>query len=103
MGIIFTNIYRFLRKRRVIFFLLLLGALAFSGFFATKIKLEEDITKMMPTNAKVDRLNTIFKNSKFLDKIVFTVSLADTSAEAAPETLMEYTDSLVTAVQRIDT
>jgi 1-acyl-sn-glycerol-3-phosphate acyltransferase len=103
MGMIFTCIYRILKKRRVLFFLLLLGIIGFSTFFASKIKLEEDITKMMPTDAKVERLNTIFKNSKFLDKIVVTVSLADTSAEAAPEKLMEYTDSLVNSLQKVDT
>lgn len=103
MGSIFTLIYRVLKRRRVFFFLLLAGALAFSGFFASKIKVEEDITKMMPTDANVERLNTIFKNSKFLDKIVMTVSLADSSAEAAPEMLMEYTDSLVSSIQDADT
>lgn len=103
MGTIFVNIYRLLKRRRVLFFLLFLGALAFAGIFASKIRLEEDITKMMPTDAKVDRLNTIFKSSKFLDKIVVTVSLPDSSAEGQPELLMEYTDSLVTAVKSIDT
>ncbi|MCW3070978.1 MAG: glycerol acyltransferase [Bacteroidetes bacterium] len=103
MGTIFTNIYRILKRRRALFFLLFLGSLLFAGFFASRIQLEEDITKMMPTDAKVERLNTIFKNSKFLDKIVVTVSIPDSSAEAQPELLMEYTDSLVSAVQKIDT
>lgn len=103
MGSIFTFIYRVLKQRRVLFFLLLIGAVAFSGFFATKIKVEEDITKMMPTDKNVERLNTIFKNSKFLDKIVMTVSLSDSTAEASPETLMEGTDSLVSSINKGDT
>jgi 1-acyl-sn-glycerol-3-phosphate acyltransferase len=77
--------------------------MAFAGFFASQITLEEDITKIMPTDEKINKLNTIFKNSKFLDKIVVTVSLADSGAQAQPELLMEYTDSLVARVQSIDT
>ena len=103
MGIIFTSIYRLLKKRRVLFFLLFLGALGFVGFFASKIKMEEDITKMMPTDAKVIRLNEIFKNSKFLDRLVVTVSLADSTKEAQPEKLIEFTDSLIASIQKIDT
>src|ERR1700749_1383283 len=95
MGMIFTYIYRLLKRRRVLFFLVFLCIIAFCGFFASKIKLKEDITKMMPTEKKLERLNTIFKNSKFLDKLVVTVSQPDTSKEADPEVLMEYTDSLV--------
>ncbi|MGZ4059997.1 MAG: glycerol acyltransferase, partial [Bacteroidia bacterium] len=100
---IFTSIYRLLKRRRVLFFLIFLCIIAFCGFFASRIKLEEDITKMMPTDTKVERLNTIFKNSKFLDKLVVTVSQPDTSKEADPEVLMEYTDSLVSKLQKIDT
>ena len=65
--------------------------------------MEEDITKMMPTDAKVSRLNDIFKNSKFLDRLVFTVSLADSTAESQPEKLIEFTDSLISSLQKIDT
>ncbi|MDF2436146.1 MAG: glycerol acyltransferase [Bacteroidota bacterium] len=103
MGTVFVNIYRLLKKRRVLFFLLFIGALAFAGFFASQIRLEEDITKMMPSDAKVERLNAIFKNSKFLDKLVVTVSLPDSSAAADPQLLMEYTDSLVEGIKQIDT
>jgi 1-acyl-sn-glycerol-3-phosphate acyltransferase len=103
VGILFSSIYKILKQRRILFFLLLLGAFAFSGFFASRIKLEEDITKMMPTDEKVERLNTILKNSKFLDKLVVTVSLADTSAVPSPDALIEYTDSLIAAIQKIDT
>lgn len=103
MGTIFTNIYRLLKNRRILFFILFLGALAFVGYNASKIQLEEDITKMMPSDAKVERLNTILKNSKFLDKLVVTVSLTDTNAAASPEILMEYTDSLISKIEKIDT
>ncbi|HEX8515855.1 MAG TPA: glycerol acyltransferase, partial [Bacteroidia bacterium] len=102
MGTIFVNIYRILKKRRVLFFLLFLGSLLFAGYFASRIKLEEDITKIMPSDEKIEKLNSIFKNSKFLDKIVVTVSLSDSSS-AEPQLLMEYTDSLAEQIRKIDT
>ncbi len=102
MGILFTAIYRILKKRRILFFLLFLGAMAFVGFFASKIKLEEDITKMMPTDKKIERLNSFFKSSKFLDRLVVTISLADSTAEASPEKLIEFSDSLIASIQQID-
>jgi len=102
MGILFTSIYRILKRRRVLFFLLFLGALGFVGFFASQIELEEDITKMMPTDAKIERLNTIFKNSKFLDRLVVTVSMTDSTKEADPDKLVAFTDSLIATLQKID-
>ncbi|MCX6296373.1 MAG: MMPL family transporter, partial [Bacteroidetes bacterium] len=58
---------------------------------------------MMPTDAKVDRLNNILKNSKFLDRLVFTVTLSDSTSESQPDKLIEFADSLITSIQKIDT
>ena len=101
MSSLFTYIYRILKQRRIVFFILFICAIAFSGFFASQITLEEDITKMMPSDAKVAKLNAIFKNSKFLDRLVVTVSLADTTALSEPETLIEFTDSIVNAAKSL--
>lgn len=57
---------------------------------------------MMPTDAKVERLNNVFKNSKFLDRLVVTVSQNDTTKEADSYSLMEYADSLVEGIESID-
>ena len=102
MELLFTYIYRFLKKRRVLFFILFLGTFSIVSYYASKIKLEEDITKMMPTDAKVARLNSIFKNSKFLDRLVVTVSSADSTVIPEPDILIGYTDSLISSLQKID-
>ena len=102
MELLFTYIYRFLKKRRVLFFILFLGTFSIVSYYASKIKLEEDITKMMPTDAKVARLNSIFKNSKFLDRLVVTVSSADSTVIPEPDMLIGYTDSLISSLQKID-
>lgn len=101
MGIFFTAIYRLLRKRRILFFLIFLCSIGLVAFFAPKIGLEEDITKMMPTDAKVDRLNSIFKSSKFLDRLVVTVTATDTTTTDPSAELGAYTDSLVSKLQTL--
>jgi 1-acyl-sn-glycerol-3-phosphate acyltransferase len=101
MSIFFTFIYRFLKQRKPFFILLLLLSLGFCAYFAPRIKFEEDITKMMPTDAKVERLNKIFKNSKFLDRLVVTVSAADSNHTVSPEELIVYTDSLISGMEKL--
>ncbi|MBN8696757.1 MAG: 1-acyl-sn-glycerol-3-phosphate acyltransferase [Bacteroidetes bacterium] len=103
MHLFFTSIYRFLAKRRILFFVLFLASIAFSVFFASKLSLEEDITKMMPTDAKVERLNKVFKNSKFLDRLVVTISPSDTTKTSEPDQLIAFADSLVAKISLIDT
>jgi 1-acyl-sn-glycerol-3-phosphate acyltransferase len=101
MSLFFTFIYRFLKQRKIFFILLFLLSVGFCAYFAPQIKFEEDITKMMPTDAKVERLNKIFKNSKFLDRLVVTVSAADCGKTIAPEELIIYTDSLISGMGKL--
>ncbi|MDQ3046755.1 MAG: 1-acyl-sn-glycerol-3-phosphate acyltransferase [Bacteroidota bacterium] len=101
MSIFFTYLYRALKKRRVLFFLIFLLAFGFTGYFAFQIKFEQDITRMMPTDAKVKRLNEYFKSSKFLDRIVVTVSLNDSSLTPEPEILAAFTDSLAASLSAL--
>lgn len=101
MSIFFTFIYRLLKKHRFIFVLLLLLSVGFCAFFAPRIKLEQDMTKMMPSDAKVQRLNALFKNTGFLDRLVVTVSAADSTKKINPEELIAYADSLVHSIQQL--
>lgn len=56
---------------------------------------------MMPSDSKVERLNNIFKNSNFLDRLVVHVSAADTTKEISTEQLTAYTDSLLDDLQQL--
>ena len=103
MGLVFIYTYKLLKKNRLLFFVVLAAALSFVGFYASKIHFEEDITKMMPNDAKTERLNSILKNSKFLDRLVVTVSLADSLREPEPVTLMETSDSIIYKLKSVDT
>jgi len=92
---ILIDIYDFFEKRRPAFYITLAISFLLAGWFASRIKLEEDISKILPQDKKIEKLNQVFQNSKFMDKLVVTVSLKDTTAAAQPDSLVAYADSLV--------
>ncbi|MCC6462175.1 MAG: glycerol acyltransferase, partial [Saprospiraceae bacterium] len=98
MGNFFVSIFDFFEKRRVA--LLVLSLLCFAGtaFLASRLSLEEDIAKALPNNAQTARFTEAFQQSKFLEKIVLTVSQIDTTAEPDPERLIEYTETLLARI-----
>ena len=69
-----------------------------SIYFATQLKFEEDISKIIPADEKTDKLNFVFNNSKFLEKLVVRISLRDSSI-SNPEELMTACDSLVSKIE----
>ncbi|HTL08921.1 MAG TPA: 1-acyl-sn-glycerol-3-phosphate acyltransferase [Chitinophagaceae bacterium] len=96
---LFISLYRLFAKRRLLFWFTLVLFFLLAGFFASKIKLEEDIAGILPKDEKVEKLNEVFQNSKFLDKLVITVSLKDSTKGAAPDSLVAYADALVAALR----
>ncbi len=88
---IFSGIYSYFQHRKwqvyVLFFMCLLTA----AFFALKLKFEEDISKILPKDDKVEKLNEVFQHSKFMDKLVVMVSLKDTTV-ADPDRLIAFAD-----------
>ncbi|MFT3932344.1 MAG: 1-acyl-sn-glycerol-3-phosphate acyltransferase [Chitinophagaceae bacterium] len=96
---LFISLYNFFEKQRLLFWAIFIGCFALTGFFASKIKLEEDIANILPKDKKIDKLSEVFQNSKFLDKLVITVSLKDTTTNAAPDSLVAYADALVPALK----
>jgi 1-acyl-sn-glycerol-3-phosphate acyltransferase len=101
MGIFFTFIYKLLKQHRLLFFLLLFLSIGFCAFFAPQLKLEDDITHMMPKDAKVEKLNAVFKNTSFLDRLVITVSSGDSTKSPDPDAMTAFTDSLVEDIQQL--
>ena len=95
----FMPIYNFFEKTGLSFSFLLQLSFLLVGFFASQMKFEEDISKILPTDKKIEKLNQVFQNSKFMDKLVVTVSLKDT-ARQQPDSLVAFADNFVTAIQR---
>ncbi|MEO6316921.1 MAG: 1-acyl-sn-glycerol-3-phosphate acyltransferase [Chitinophagaceae bacterium] len=95
----FISLYHFFEKRRLFFWATLSGCFLLVAFFASRIQLEEDIAGILPRDKKIEQFNEVFQNSKFLDKLVVTVSLKDTGKAAQPDSLVAYADALVTTLK----
>ncbi|MFT3826167.1 MAG: 1-acyl-sn-glycerol-3-phosphate acyltransferase [Chitinophagaceae bacterium] len=93
----FTGIYYFFEKRRWLLFVCFAATLLLAANFARQVTFEEDISKILPHDKKVEKLNQVFQNSKFIDKLVITVSMKDSNA-VQPDSLVAYADSLATAL-----
>jgi 1-acyl-sn-glycerol-3-phosphate acyltransferase len=96
----FIRIYSFFEKRKPAFWLYFVISFLFIAFFASRIHFEEDISKVLPKDKKIEKLNQIFQNSKFLDKLVIIVSLKDTNANPQLDSLIGFAENFVSSVQQ---
>ena len=94
------SIYNYFRKKRLVFFFTLTTSFLLLGYFASKVKFEEDIAKILPKDKKIEKLTAVFQNSKFIDKLVVTISLKDTAAQPQPDSLVAYASALIDSLQR---
>jgi len=97
------RIYHYFENRRLVFFFIFFAGFATIGFLASRIKLEEDISKILPASARggsrgATQPDQVFRNSKFIDKLVVTISLKDSNA-VQPDSLVAFADAFV---QRIE-
>jgi 1-acyl-sn-glycerol-3-phosphate acyltransferase len=97
----FLFLYYFFRNKRVLFFTLILIIGSIAAYMASKIKFEEDITKMISGLDKKAKISQVIEQSKFLDKIIITVSLADTNLPPAPEELIIQAEKLADTLQSL--
>lgn len=98
MGKLFIRIYTYFCTRRPLLFGILAALLLLFGWLAGQLKFEEDISKILPKDKKIEKLNQVFQQSKFMDKLVFMVSLNDSTA-TEPDSLVAYADELVPAIR----
>ncbi|HEX6224444.1 MAG TPA: 1-acyl-sn-glycerol-3-phosphate acyltransferase [Chryseolinea sp.] len=91
---VFLFLYEFFLRRKPLFWILFLATLSLIGIGASRITLEEDITKFFPDDERVERLNYVFQNSKFVERIVVMVSVRDSSNAPEPDSLVSFAASL---------
>lgn len=91
-------VYLFFSKRKLIFTLLVIGLCGLLGYYAGKIKLEEDITRFVPKDKNSASINSILENLKSKDKLV--IHLSSGSGENA-ERLLEKADTIYNALQTL--
>lgn len=96
---IFVLWYRFFNKHRILFWCVFALAVAVPAWFAAKIRLEEDITSIIPKDEKTRALTELFQQSRLLEKLIITVSHQDRSI-TEPDSLVAYADELAAALQQ---
>jgi len=101
MGTFFTAIYNLVNKNKLIALLLLFVIIGTSGFYISKLKVIEDISKVLPETKTIDQMNFVFNNSKFMDKVVFNISLTDTTTEPNPDELIKFTQTFTDSLNVI--
>ncbi len=99
MSNIFLKLYNFFESRRMLLFLVFFFILILLGFFASRVKLQENILQMLPSDEKSEQLAGFFSDSKFSDRVVIVVTQKDTLAVANPENIILLADSLVANLQ----
>src|SRR5688572_5838896 len=91
---LFLTVYEFFRTRKMFFWMVFVATLAILGAGASRINLEEDITKFFPDDERVEKLNYVFQNSKFVERIVVMVSVKDSSNGPQPDSLVQFANEL---------
>lgn len=97
----FLLLYGYFRDKRIIFFSLVTVVGLTALLLASRLSFEEDITKMIAGVDKKAEVTRIIEQSKFLDKVVITVSLADSNRNPDPETLIRCAEKLTDTLQSI--
>jgi 1-acyl-sn-glycerol-3-phosphate acyltransferase len=99
MEYIFIGIYNFFQKHTIAFYVVFLSFFALVTVGALEVHLEEDVSKFFPKDPKIEKLNEVFQNSKFMEKMVLVVSLKDSTARPQPDSLIAFTDDLVVRLE----
>lgn len=95
------KIYRFFRNHRAVFWVSMIALYAFFGYFASKIYLEEDINKLMPSSKNEDGTTKLaFANLRIKDK---TFLLFEGKNGASVEHITEICDAFIDSLESRNT
>lgn len=99
MSALFLAIYKHIENHKLISLFLLIILISASAYTASKLKLSEDITKILPDTEKINNMNFVYSNSKFLDKVVFNISIVDTTI-TNPKLLADFTNRFTDSLKK---
>ena len=100
------RIYRYFRNHRPVFWVTMVCLFAICGYFSSRIHLEEDLNKLMPSSRNEDgSMKLAFANLRIKDKtfLLFEAKKKGTGTERIAEVCDEFVDSLLARDGRQDT
>ncbi|MBL0741291.1 trifunctional MMPL family transporter/lysophospholipid acyltransferase/class I SAM-dependent methyltransferase [Chryseolinea lacunae] len=98
MAQLFLSLYDFFQRRKPLFWTVFVGTVALLAVGASRITLEEDITKFFPDDPRVEKLNYVFQNSKFVERMVVMVSMKDSTTTPDADSLIARAETIVTRI-----
>src|SRR5690606_34764981 len=93
----FYSIYRYLKQHRMVFFVSVPLLFVLLVYWASRIRFEEDITKLIPTSEGTEYINDVLQSANFADKTVINISA---STPGDTEALQAYADSFATVISK---
>ncbi len=86
------NTYDFFHGKKWLLYATTVVLFVLLGFIASRTKIEEDITRVLPNGGQVQQINDLLKQSRFADKIMVKLK---PKGDATPEDLIAAADVLV--------
>ena len=99
MSTFFLFIYRLASSNKAIAIILLCASLGISVYYASKLKLTEDISKVLPVNKKIDRMSFVFENAKLLETLVINIQNTDSSVSSNENEIIKIAQRLKSSLQ----
>src|ERR1700734_953040 len=91
----FITIYNYFEKHKAQMWMATIFSFLFFGFFASRIKYEQDITSILPHEKKIDKQQEVLADSRFFEKLTISISQKDSAATAAPDELVTFADTFI--------
>lgn len=103
MATIFVFLYNYFQERKIALSMLVLSLLACSSWFiVTHLQLNEDISKIIPLDEGISKVNAAYENTKFSDNLLFHLSPTDSSNFDYTDALINFADSVVFSLSMLD-
>ncbi|NQV01541.1 MAG: methyltransferase domain-containing protein [Bacteroidia bacterium] len=94
MAVFFITIYRFFQQYRWVFRLFLLGSAASLIFFASRIKLEEDISRITSKSDSLSKDEYVIRNFKFAEKLILHIRQSDSTQPPKTQLLINVANAI---------
>ncbi|MGC3948600.1 MAG: methyltransferase domain-containing protein [Chryseolinea sp.] len=85
---VFVKLYDYFRIHRSLFWTGVAVVIALMALGASRIDIEEDISRIFPDDPRVKDLRDVFQRSRFVERLVLMVGQADTTATPIPDSLV---------------
>lgn len=98
MQAFFTFIFDFLRRHKALYWLFFAGSFALCLLGASRIRLVDDINKMIPHDHSIEAMSEVLNKTRTGEQIIFTLSFADT-AISDPDSLIQLEQAFTRALK----